>query len=878
MAIQASNLIKSKSEYLRSYDASGGFGYTENMYIDRMSEVRAIESIPGFRRIYDFGEKISGIYLQNVGADEKYLVVHSGRELYRFEINERDGLSALTPISTLSSDSSHVFEYGDDLYVMDGEGITKIGKDGVTLRMEEEGELTPYIPTTYVDCEACEERNYLTDKFYQRIHIKNSEDYRIYSDNLTFSIIDQDKKLCAVTGLSFCDNYFDLSIPPTAMIDGTLYRVTEIADNAFRNCEYITAVYTANTLEYIGKHAFDGCVSIDVAVLSDTVRALGYRAFYGTTTLADMYIGLGFEEFGEECLTFIHQYGTLYYAGDEESTENITGKEHVEPSFVRYNRRNDNITIGLPVMGDVLEINRATLGNIEISTMINKKSGMIIIPSADKYELIGKEVVFYGTFKPIKLRSILRGDRDEELSPWDIIPKCTLGTAHDGRIFLSGNPDLPGAVFYSSKDMDGNYRPLYFAESDFFVDGVSNYPITSLLSAHGTLTVFKSEDDGSGSIFCHTADTDSKGRRTYPLTYTHGGVSVPGGSYTLYDDALFLSSRGVCALEKVAGSNYRALRNRSTEINKRILEEDLADVKLTEWQDYLVMSSGGDIYLGDSADRRDGEFSFEYKWYYLSGIGTYSGAKRVYRYAEGARDGFSIKLDRIGERAVGTVMSISVDGELVYYVESDGVKHEVYPTDEMYGGDFSPAVSILGVGELLFFGTESGSLCVFNNDKRGTPPPYVREDPSFDSASYSELSGSSIHPYYYTFDGHAVSYVLKTECDGCGIPHLEKRTVPHSLLLNAKTYPRSRIDVRVRTDGGSPKELGRYDSSRLSFADTDFGSFTFSSVPYVRIPINERECGWMEKELTLQSCEFRTPIGIISLIYRFAVKGNLKER
>jgi acyl-CoA synthetase (AMP-forming)/AMP-acid ligase II len=114
--------------------------------------------------------------------------------------------------------------------------------------------------------------------------------------------------------------------------------------------------------------------------------------------------------------------------------------------------------LGLPVKGDVLKINEATLNGAPIHTALEKDLGMLVIPSTNKYDLIGKEVILFGTFNPINLRSILQGDRDEDLSSGDIIPKCTVGTAHDGRIFLSGNPDLPGAVFYSSKDKDGNYR------------------------------------------------------------------------------------------------------------------------------------------------------------------------------------------------------------------------------------------------------------------------------------------------------------------------------------------------------------------------------------------------------------------------------------
>lgn len=138
-----------------------------------------------------------------------------------------------------------------------------------------------------------------------------------------------------------------------------------------------------------------------------------------------------------------------------------------------------------------------------------------------------------------------------------------------------------------------------------------------------------------------------------------------------------------------------------------------------------------------------------------------------------------------------------------------------------------------------------------------------------------EISGCR-HPYYYTFDDHAVSYVAMTDRDSCDIPYLEKRTLPHSMILNVKTYPRSNIYAEVRTDSGKAKFLGKYSAGRLFFADTDFDSFIFSPEPYRRIRINEREVGWVEKQLSLSCNEFRTPIGITSLIYRFTVKGNPK--
>ena len=873
MTPKKSNLVNSKSEFIRSYEVKGGgFEYTENMYVDRQSGDGALESIPGFRRLYDFGDKVKSLLLQDLGEGEKYLIIHAGDGIFRINVDDKDALSDLAPIATVEGDVVHAFSFGDDVYLMDGVSILRIDRTGKALQVSDEGELEPYVPTLYLDGVKCEERNLLTNKFIQRHSIRRTEEYTLYSDDLTYSVIDHVKKHCAVTGTT-AKNYTILHIPPTVEYDGEIYKVTEIADYAFKGSKVVMEVYTPNNLEHIGSHAFEDCYPLERVVLADTVRSIGKRAFYNDATLTDFYLGLGFEEFGEESLVpLTSTHFKLYYAGDEEDVASIKGFDGLGLPAPICNTRDGFTTLGFPIRGDIERLDKVTLGGEKISFGYFKDRELLLTYCRDKFELVGKELYVEGVLNPLNKKSFIPTSEDTSLASGDIIPRCSLATPHDGRIFLSGNTALPGVVFYSSKDKDGNMRPLYFAENDFFVDGVSNYPITSMLSAHGTLTVFKAEDDGSGSIFCHACDTDSKGRRHYPLSYTHGGVSVRGGSYTLYDDALFLSTRGVCALEKVAGSNYRALRCRSTDINDRLLDEDLPRVRITEWKDYLVLNSGGRIYLGDAGDRPMGEFSFEYKWYYLNGIGTYSGDSPVYRYSESAQEGYEIKKASLGEATEGTVMSVrGEDGELIYYVEEDGCRYSVYPTEEMSGGEFHPASAILGVGELLFFGTEGGVLCLFNSDKRGAPPPYAEE------GSYGESFGDVIHPYYYTFDNHAVSYIAVTCHDDCDVPHLEKRTLPHSLILKCKTYPRSNVKAEVSVDRGKNKTLGKFSAGRLTFTDTDFSSFSFVTAPYRRIRIPERECGWVEKQITLSSNEFRSPIGIVSLIYRFGIKGIIKN-
>ena len=58
--------------------------------------------------------------------------------------------------------------------------------------------------------------------------------------------------------------------------------------------------------------------------------------------------------------------------------------------------------------------------------------------------------------------------------------------------------------------------------------------------------------------------------------------------------------------------------------------------------------------------------------------------------------------------------------------------------------------------------------------------------------------------------------------------------------------------------------------------DIDFSALCLSAQRYSTLPVQEREQGWVEKRISLYSDEFRSPIGIYSIIYRYKIKGKLK--
>ena len=75
-----------------------------------------------------------------------------------------------------------------------------------------------------------------------------------------------------------------VSIPATVKINGVTYKVTKIADNAFKNNKKIAKVTISSKVKKIGKQAFYGCKklkSITIKTTKLTSKNVGNNAFKG---------------------------------------------------------------------------------------------------------------------------------------------------------------------------------------------------------------------------------------------------------------------------------------------------------------------------------------------------------------------------------------------------------------------------------------------------------------------------------------------------------------------------------------------------------------------------------------------------------------------
>ncbi len=125
---------------LRGMDTSGkrterSFFYLENMYVNYEGGGSAVESIPGFRKIFSPKEEMHSIGVIGASNGKKALIVHAGKHLYRLSASERDSLNGLSQVAELPDSKSRIFCFGSLGFVADGEGLWLIDAEGEVTRI-----------------------------------------------------------------------------------------------------------------------------------------------------------------------------------------------------------------------------------------------------------------------------------------------------------------------------------------------------------------------------------------------------------------------------------------------------------------------------------------------------------------------------------------------------------------------------------------------------------------------------------------------------------------------------------------------------------------------------------------------------------------------
>lgn len=488
---------------------------------------------------------------------------------------------------------------------------------------------------------------------------------------------------------------------------------------------------------------------------------------------------------------------------------------------------------------------------------------------------------------------------------YEAINGCTLAAQYDGRIFFSGNPKLPNTVFFTARDSTGYNNPTYIGVLNWLDVGVSGVPVTSLLSTESNLIVFKGDTVTDASIvFLSGFDTsDDILPRFYSRTDGLSGIGCCGCSCNFLDDSVFLSKNGLNSIDKQTISLERSVGHRSSNVDARLLQEDLIHASVAEWLGYLVLAfPNGHVYLADSRQVSTVLGSSQYEWYYLEEVGAYSEDKDVYRYESGfSSDAYvdgkgypykatiggqplELKESAKGEMPFGydvypesysSILSAvptytyaddtTADGESVAYIketDEDGTEHLYLlgKTTEKTGGTFHPAIIVAAFADTLLLGTENGDILICNTDKRG------------------EEESSVIPAKYYSICGHRFYSGIDTVSENAGVPHLTKDTSKKSTVIEFKPMYNSRAKVQIRTDRETWSEPVSVTASKTDYGDLFLGAQSFdTNEEAASVAVKEKTKKWVKKQYRVYSDEYCSPFGIYSISYRFSIHGRIKN-
>ncbi len=301
------------------------FAYVENMYRDYMAgDAASVESVPGFRCLASLSGNPNGMY--SIPEDDRTLILlHIGEKLYRFYLDERESIQDLSPFYTGLSDRKSVgFYFGGAFYLLDGEGYYRIDGDCVKSVTAE-----AYLPTTYLNGKAYEQRNLLRKTTVERYIPADLTEYESAADLLIYTL-NPDGNSCYVSGVRD-KSVTAITVRAHAVVLGRELPVTGIGECAFEGCN-AERIRLPEGVTVIERSAFRNCRRLTSLVLPNTVERIEALAFFGCSALADIYIGgrvsfIGGAAFGYTSITTVRY--ALGLEGLEEIEEEVVD---VEPS------------------------------------------------------------------------------------------------------------------------------------------------------------------------------------------------------------------------------------------------------------------------------------------------------------------------------------------------------------------------------------------------------------------------------------------------------------------------------------------------------------------------------------------------------------------
>jgi hypothetical protein len=191
------------------------------------------------------------------------------------------------------------------------------------------------------------------------------------------------------------------------------------------------------------------------------------------------------------------------------------------------------------------------------------------------------------------------------------IAKCTIAIPFDNRIFFTGNPDFPNAIFHCSLN-----DPAYVSDLDYYECGNDDNKVKSMVVGNNVLWAFKTDDQNKDTIFNLQPNLDNNYGVVYPVKQGNVSIGCYSKAFNFKDNIVFFSRQG---LEKMSGNiDYeQSVTHASSMVDaKMINESNYENLRVCEHKGFMLVAIDGHIYLADYRQLFNGTNGKEFEWYY----------------------------------------------------------------------------------------------------------------------------------------------------------------------------------------------------------------------------------------------------------------------
>ena len=661
--------------------------YLVNMYRDYDSEHgAAIETIPGYRRLFHFGGTIHGIWGYSSSQDERgetCIIVHAGTKLFTFKMSERDGGRYEERFNGLRDSDSTAFLQNNNFYICDGACIYVMKSDFSVSSILDEA----YVPITYLHGAPYEQRNMIGRKFINRDTVTgqsyvlpNIKSYTAWNGEHNISgstyLEKNEAEAYFVAWLSQFSyekeerereiiykikGYAGSEVDELTLISN----VARYEDGRYIICQWAKSVGTGSDIYHTIEFDVEFRKKIKRIIAGGQVWEEEYQEWTQDWTSdyeggeeypdGDPYwktlyrVKKGYtEEMWRELfpnVKEIYEYNGVggipmkgYYharATIYDPCEQVLSVKLKEQEIRRYSKEMESVPdiFWLPVSQEVKEKDGAEW-YVSYIDLYAKRQGDLEGIMVD-ISGVAKETMFQTAAQVESIHTdYITANTEYKGTSEEAIIGCGISATFDGRVFLTGNPKLPNTVFYSCRDLTGYNNPTYWGVYNYFNDGEGNEPNVALLATSNVLMVLKRSTIQGSAIYYHVgADgLDDVVPRIYPSTPGVAGLGCEGAAINFLDDAVFISERGLEGVSKEQLNLERTIGHRSSNVDRILRQSNLSKAKLCRYGGYLCIFDGeGSVFLGDSKQLFQGiDGSAEYEWYFLDGIGDYDGDHERY--------------------------------------------------------------------------------------------------------------------------------------------------------------------------------------------------------------------------------------------------------